>query len=128
MEFSIEKYISQFVESQFPDFYKEQGPTFIAFVKAYYEWMESNSSLVNSSNTVITNDLNVALKPPIHQSRNLLEYRDIDTTLTEFLEFIQIIEGVDQVNNFRFGVEDIVRNKFLIEIVNKYEKWKYENE
>lgn len=89
MEFSIEKYISQFVESQFPDFYKEQGPTFIAFVKAYYEWLESNYSLVNSSNTVITNDLNVALKPPIRQSRNLLEYRDIDTTLTEFLEFFQ---------------------------------------
>ena len=53
---------------------------------------------------------------------------DIKKRDSKFLEFIQIIEGVDQVNNFRFGVEDIVRNKFLIEIVNKYEKWKYENE
>jgi phosphate starvation-inducible PhoH-like protein len=53
---------------------------------------------------------------------------DIKKRDSKFLEFIQIIEGVDQVNNFRFGVEDIVRNKFLIEIVNKYEKWKYDNE
>ena len=25
-------------------------------------------------------------------------------------------------------IEDIVRNKFLIDIVNKYEKWKSEND
>lgn len=89
MEFSIEKYISQFVENQFPEFYKEHGPTYIAFVKAYYEWMENNSPLVDTSNTVITNDSNVPYRPPVHQARNLLEYRDIDTTLSEFLEFFQ---------------------------------------
>lgn len=89
MDFSIEKYISQFIENQLPDFYKEHGPTFITFVKAYYEWMESNNYLVNSSNTVITNDSGVSYKPPIHQARNILEYREIDDTLTEFLEFFQ---------------------------------------
>ena len=37
----IEKSISQYVSRQFPAFYKEEGETFIAFVKAYYEWLES---------------------------------------------------------------------------------------
>jgi hypothetical protein len=32
--------ISPFVPSQFPSFYNDQGPNFIAFVKAYYEWLE----------------------------------------------------------------------------------------
>ena len=30
--------------------------------------------------------------------------------------------------NFQFNSKDIVRNKFLINIVEKYEKWKDENE
>lgn len=38
----IEKYISPLIKNQFPDFYNEEGPMFIAFVKAYYEWLENN--------------------------------------------------------------------------------------
>jgi len=52
---------------------------------------------------------------------------DIKKRDSKFLEFIRLIDGVQQVNNFRFGVEDIVRNKFLIDIVDRYEKWKYES-
>lgn len=39
----IEKRISNFIQSQFPSFYREEGPEFIAFVKAYYEWLETLS-------------------------------------------------------------------------------------
>jgi phosphate starvation-inducible PhoH-like protein len=53
---------------------------------------------------------------------------DIKKRDSKFLEFIDLISDVEQVNNFKFGAEDIVRNKFLIDIVNKYEKWKSENE
>jgi len=52
---------------------------------------------------------------------------DIKKKDSKFIEFINLIDGVQQLNNFRFGVEDIVRNKFLIDIVDRYEKWKYEN-
>jgi phosphate starvation-inducible PhoH-like protein len=52
---------------------------------------------------------------------------DIKKKDSRFLEFINLISDVEQVHNFRFGVEDIVRNKFLIDIVNKYEKWKFDN-
>lgn len=53
---------------------------------------------------------------------------DIKKRDSKFLEFIDLISDVEQVHNFRFNTEDIVRNKFLIDIVNKYEKWKSEND
>jgi hypothetical protein len=40
----IEKTISQYVSRQFPSFYQEEGENFVAFVKAYYEWMEDYSA------------------------------------------------------------------------------------
>jgi phosphate starvation-inducible PhoH-like protein len=52
---------------------------------------------------------------------------DIKKRDSRFLDFINLINGTDGVNNFRFNTEDIVRNKFLIDIVEKYEKWKFEN-
>jgi hypothetical protein len=70
MDFNIEKKISNFIESQFPQFYLEEGQNFVEFVKAYYEWMESEGQATL-------------------QSRSLLDYRDIDNTTTAFLEFFQ---------------------------------------
>lgn len=67
---NIEKFISPLIESQFPSFYKEQGPNFIAFVKAYYEWMEQQGEIVN-------------------RSRSMLDYLDIDKTEAEFIEYFQ---------------------------------------
>jgi hypothetical protein len=70
MNFEIEKKISNFVESQFPQFYLTEGPDFILFVKAYYEWLESEGQAVR-------------------QARTLLDYRDIDNTLDAFLQHFQ---------------------------------------
>lgn len=70
MQFNIEKKISNFIESQFPQFYLEEGERFVEFVKAYYEWMESEGQVTD-------------------QSRRLLDYRDIDNTVIDFLEFFQ---------------------------------------
>jgi phosphate starvation-inducible protein PhoH len=53
---------------------------------------------------------------------------DIKKRDSKFLEFIDLISDVEQVYNFKFNAEDIVRNKFLIDIVNKYEKWKSTND
>lgn len=53
---------------------------------------------------------------------------DIKKKDSRFLDFINLIGDVNNVNNFKFNVEDIVRNKFLIDIVDRYEKYKYENE
>lgn len=67
---SIEKYISPFIQTQFPEFYKEYGTNFIAFIRAYYEWMETAGN-------------------PVNQARSLYEYADIDTTLDDFVRYFK---------------------------------------
>lgn len=52
---------------------------------------------------------------------------DIRKKDVKIIDFIKMMEGVDGVFNFKFTSEDIVRNKFLIEIVDRYEKYKFEN-
>ena len=89
MKFQIEKTISNFVQNQFPQFYQEEGPNFILFMQAYYEWMESYTPLVDSSNNVIINDSNSSAIPPVYGARNLFDYRDIDNTLNAFLTHFQ---------------------------------------
>lgn len=63
---TTERYISPFVQGQFPQFYKEYGPNFIAFVRAYYEWLESSEN-------------------PLGQARSMYSYADIDETLNNFV-------------------------------------------
>jgi len=62
----IERFISPFIADQFPSIYRDEGPLFIAFVKAYFEWLESQDQI-------------------LYDSRRLLEYRDIDKTIDVFI-------------------------------------------
>lgn len=62
----IEKNISNFIENQFPEIYREEGPLFVEFVKKYYEWMEE------ANNT-------------LYHSRRILDYKDIDDTVNDFV-------------------------------------------
>jgi hypothetical protein len=64
---SIEK-ISTLVQSQFPDFYKEDGRNFLAFMQAYYEWMESEGQMTDAI-------------------RNLESWHDISTTTDDFIDY-----------------------------------------
>lgn len=84
----IEKKISHFVESQFPSFYKEEGPQFVAFVKAYYEWLEQEGN-------------------PVYEARRLPDYKDIDSTLEEFIVFFK----EKYLKNIQF---DTATNKILL--------------
>jgi len=52
---------------------------------------------------------------------------DIKKKDSRFIDFIDMIDGLENNFRFRFAAEDIVRNKFLIDIVNRYEKYKSEN-
>ena len=103
MDFSIETKISNFIENQFPSFYRDEGRNFVLFMKAYYEWLESSQN-------------------PIYHSRNLLNYSDIDNTLESFLEYFQkkYIYGVPSnvIINKRFLVKhilDVYRSKSSIQ-------------
>jgi len=67
---TIEKFISPLVEKQFPAFYRSEGPNFVAFIRAYYEWLEQEGNIAN-------------------KSRSLLEYADIDDTEAEFIRYFR---------------------------------------
>ncbi len=67
---SIEKFVSPYIATQLPRIYREEGPMFVSFLKAYYEFLEQSNGVLS-------------------ESRNLLEYRDIDTTLPEFIQYFQ---------------------------------------
>lgn len=60
--------ISNLIQSQFPAFYNDEGPVLVAFMEAYYEWMEQTGN-------------------PIARARSLQTYADIDTTLEEFVVY-----------------------------------------
>lgn len=63
----IPQQISYLVEKQFPAFYREEGQNFIAFMEAYYEWLESSDQ-------------------PLGRSRRLLTYFDIDKSIDQFIQ------------------------------------------
>lgn len=103
MKFQEEKFISNFIKNQFPLFYQEEGPDFVLFLKAYYEWMESEGQ-------------------PIYQARTLFDYRDIDNTLESFLEYFQkkYLYGIpfNVIANKRFLLKhilDVYRSKGSIQ-------------
>ena len=64
------KKISAQVESQFPGFIREEGPQFVAFLKAYFEYMEQNGKAINAS-------------------RSLRDNADIDRTVNSFVEYFR---------------------------------------
>lgn len=61
--------ISNFVNSQVPFFVRNDHQTFVAFLEAYYEYLEQNGKTVE-------------------RSRNLTNYIDIDKTINEFTEYL----------------------------------------
>lgn len=62
--------ISKYIEDQFPSFYQENGPEFILFVKAYYEWMEEQGNIQ-------------------YHTSNIETYFNIDKTIDEFIEYFR---------------------------------------
>jgi len=50
---------------------------------------------------------------------------DVKENQSDFGTFRSILDGMKDFSIFEFGREDIVRNPFLIEVTDRYEKWKY---
>jgi hypothetical protein len=86
----IENLISTQIESQFPEFMRDPdvGDNFILFVKTYYEWLEQQNNT-------------------LYQSRNLMKFKDIDTTVDDFIIHFKN----DFLNNIQF---DTATNKRLL--------------
>jgi hypothetical protein len=59
--------ISEFIEKQFPEIYRDEGQALVAFIKAYYEFLESDPAY--STNL----------------SRQMFDANDIDNSLNDFV-------------------------------------------
>ena len=66
----IYKKLSSQIESQFPGFIREEGPQFVTFLKAYFEYMDQNGKAINAV-------------------RSIQDYQDIDKTLDSFVEYFR---------------------------------------
>lgn len=89
----ITKNISNLIENQFPSLYQSDGKNLIAFMEAYYEWMEQNEN-------------------PLNRSRSLFSYSDIDQTLEEFILYFKntYLSGIqfDTLSDKRLTVKKII--------------------
>jgi uncharacterized protein (DUF433 family) len=66
----VYKKVSPLVEQQFPEYIRENGPRFVAFMEAYYEYMEQTGKAG-------------------HAIRTLNDNQDIDRTVVEFVEYFR---------------------------------------
>ena len=66
----VYKNISPLVEQQFPEYIRENGPRFVAFMEAYYEYLEQSGKSIDAI-------------------RTLKDNQDIDRTVTEFVEYFR---------------------------------------
>ena len=62
--------VSNLIEHQFPDTYQENYPTFVAFIREYYKWMEE----ANNTN---------------YYTRRIYSIKDIDSTLDQFIVYFK---------------------------------------
>ena len=91
---SIEDNISSLIQTQFPAFYQEDGSNLVEFVKAYYTFLEE------------TGQTNFYI-------RNLIEYRDIDKTIDDFVvhfkeKYLKYFPYELAVDDTRFLVKHIM--------------------
>jgi hypothetical protein len=91
------KDISQLIETQFPDIYREEGEVLIAFTKAYYEFLESDNRYASKI------------------SRQMFDIRDIDTSMDDFLKSFKETYLADFPFKFKTDTKFAIKN-----IVNYY--------
>jgi hypothetical protein len=66
----IFKKLSSQIESQFPGFIREEGPQFVSFLKAYFEYLEQSGNAVSAI-------------------RSIQDNQDIDRTVDSFVEYFR---------------------------------------
>jgi len=72
----IPEKVATLVKDRLPEFIKADYQTFVAFIEAYYEFLEQSTN-------------------PRDSIRSHLKYRDIDTTLDEFIDYFKKQYAVD---------------------------------
>lgn len=87
---NITKTISQYIETQFPAIYREDGEILVSFITAYYEYLEDNRLL----------------------NREMFTIKDIDNTFDDFIVFFRrkYIDGFPflSATDERFLIKNII--------------------
>src|SRR5210317_352242 len=99
----ISKTISQFIENQFPEHYRENTDNntysravLIDFVEAYYEFVEANKA------------------EHFLRNRDMFNYIDVDNSLTEFIDYFKKVYLKDLP--YVYSVSDEFAIKHIIEL------------
>ena len=81
----IDQKTSVLVKNQLPEFVRDNSDydKFVLFVEAYYEWMES----ANVANSSVTTTSDIYNQGVTYAGKNLLNYKDIDTTIDGFTNY-----------------------------------------
>jgi len=92
---------SVLIDSQIPEFISSNDPNFSAFLKAYYQWLENSQYSANGGGV-------------LYQTKNLLSYKDIDTTTDQFIQYF--------INDFLpyFPQEIVADQKKLIKVAKDF--------
>src|ERR1039458_7668942 len=64
--------VSCFIDSQLPEFIRDENPNFGVFLKAYYKWLELSNNSIGGV---------------VYNTKNLLSYQDIDTAPDQFIQY-----------------------------------------
>lgn len=102
-EFNSLDRISPLVASQVPEFIRIEHPTFIAFLNAYYEWLETQGS-------------------KLRNSMDLAKVKDIDTTFDEYVEYFKNQYLLDFPENLALNqtTRTPVEEKTLVKYIKQF--------
>jgi len=68
----LDNAVLSLLESQIPGFVVDNYPNFVAFIEAYYEWMEGSQRGAT-----------------LYHTKKLLDYKNVDETIDDFLEYFR---------------------------------------
>lgn len=69
---SVDLKTSILVNRQVPEFVRDEYPTFVTFLEAYYQFLEGTANTGTTANTLVTT------------AKSLRDIRDVDSSLEEF--------------------------------------------
>jgi hypothetical protein len=107
--YNLEENVSIFVENQFPDFYKEEGPLFILFAKEYYKWLESNYVYLRLSDPFNFNIGDRVIQTPASGTIENVsgEYVLVDVTTEGFRCTSQCLNSVQEITSSSGGLSNV---------------------
>lgn len=145
MKYKLGEYSSDFNESLFKIEYPSNISSIeVNYIEKYEEELVYNIEVEDNNNYFVENILthncqNSTISQLMLWSTRLgkdsravmmgdTSQYDLKKTQSGYVDFIKMVNGMKDLSLFEFNNEDIVRNKFLIELTNRYDKYRSEKD